>query len=45
MNLIDQILEGFVCLKGEEGKDFIFYEALLEMMRRLNIANPYRNPD
>jgi len=45
MNLIDQILEGLVCLKGEVGKDFIFYETLLELMRRVGMANPYRNPD
>ena len=43
MNLVDQILEGFVCLKGKEGKDFIYYETLLEMMRRAGMSNPYRS--
>ena len=43
MNLNDQIFEGLVCLKGEEGEDFIYYETLLEVMRRAGVSNPYRN--
>ena len=43
MNLVDQILEGFVCLKGEEGEDFIYYETLLEMLRMAGVPNPHRN--
>jgi len=45
MNLANQILEGLVCIKGEVGKDFIFYETVLEMMKRVGMSNPYRNPD
>ena len=41
--LSDQILEGLVCLKGEEGEDFAYYETLVGLMGKLGVANPYRN--
>ena len=43
MDLIDQILEGLVCLRGEEGEDFDYYETLLKIMKRIDMLNPYRN--
>lgn len=40
--LVNQILEGMICLFGEDGNDFIYYETLLRWMENFGLENTYR---